>query len=153
MRTALLLVHFTIVSQMLGCAFLIGGRGVDFDHVDTQEKVHSKFGPPLSMEVDGETTVETYRTRQKLVSLDRFGSIGGIYYVMGWGATFGTIDLYLFPSELYRWSSGLILGTDVQVTYHNRDVRSLVVNGKEWPLWRQPPSEKTGEPNDAKKPE
>lgn len=144
MRGNRLLILTALLMLNSGCSYLIGMRGVNFNELDSQEKIEAHIGHPRLVTQADDKTIVTYRTRRKLASIDYYVPAGNFF--MGYCATLGTVDLIFTPIELYRMVSGLVLGSDVRVTYTKHGViYDVFVNGKEWHLDRNHGAEKPPE--------
>ncbi len=99
-----------------GCAGAIARAGTDPTEFKTKEEVHAKFGEPYAKGTEDGAVYEDYFTRQKIASRPPWLGEG---YVMVLFMTFGTVDLFLVPQELYLTTKRTIAGQTLRFTYDN----------------------------------
>ncbi|MBV9121755.1 MAG: hypothetical protein JO112_00160 [Planctomycetes bacterium] len=110
-RNAYLLLMTSTLS-FTGCSLLIARSGMDLQTLTTREEVHHKFGPPLATgTIDGHP-FEDFHTRRKISEPER--SAG---WSMGLAMTWGLVEFYLFPHEVYLLGRRTFLGQDIRFTY------------------------------------
>jgi hypothetical protein len=113
MRIAwLLLVAIAVLSS--GCSLLIARSGKDLSAVTTKSQVRAKLGEPSASGVADGQPFEEYHTRWKI---SEEGTGRYMSYGMGLGMTYGTIELFAFPYELYLLGSRTLFGQTIRVTY------------------------------------
>ena len=110
-RLVLFLIGLSVFSSG-GCSIMIAGSGVDPCTLKTKEEVHKQFGKPRSSgEICG-IHFENYRTRQKLTHALRQHCAA-----FGFVMTYGLVEFYAFPHELYLLGRNTLFGQDLRFKY------------------------------------
>jgi hypothetical protein len=95
-----------------GCSTLIAKSGKNIDAIATREDAREKLGTPDSSSENGDLTIDTYQTRQKISEWRRGGG-EGTYFAMSFGLT----EFAAFPTEVYILGRRTVLGQELSFHY------------------------------------
>lgn len=116
-----------------GCSCLIARSGKDLRPLKTKQQIHEEFGEPVASGISDGKPYEVFHTRQKISEHLRASSLG-----MGFGMSFGLVELVQFPYELYLQGHKTAFGQTIQVNYDSEgNVSRLWLDG--WPLYMPEP--------------
>jgi YD repeat-containing protein len=114
-----------------GCTGLIKLSGKDVSELSTRDQVHEAFGSPDQTTSEKDQTTEYYTTRRKLKDVWELQGMG-----MGYAMTWGVLEPYWFPRELYLVSRRTVVGQILEFTYDGSGtVKEIRRDGDTVPSW------------------
>ncbi len=116
-----------IIPAASGCSVMIASCGKDLGKLATREQVQQEFGKPAHDGISGGESFEVYRTRQKIAE-PYLASCYGIGIAM----TYGLVELFAFPHQLYLAGRRTIIGQNVRFTYNDRGIVTKILLDEEW---------------------